>query len=114
MAGLYPLSGLSGWDRPKRPDAPRGEATIATTTHMNTVERMRLTVLGGVGRACRVPGPGRPAAGRDEVARLGLLTVGDRSGGDKLSRLALRSVDEGVRNGTGQFARVVSTGNDSP
>jgi hypothetical protein len=87
---------------------------MATTTHMNTVEAMRLRVLRGVRRACRVPGPAVPAAGRDELARLGLLTVGERSGGDELSRLALRSVGEGVRNETGLFARDVSTGNDSP
>jgi hypothetical protein len=80
---------------------------MATTTRMNRVKRIGVRVLHAVRQAQCVPGPKVPAAGRDELARLGLLTVGKESGCDELSRLALRSFSEGERRETGLFAQDV-------
>jgi hypothetical protein len=80
---------------------------MTTTIHMNTVERIGLRLLRGVERIWRVHVRGRPAAGRDELARLGLVTVDAKPGCDELSRFALRSVGEVRRKETCPFARDV-------
>ena len=75
--------------------------------NMNIIERMGLRLLRSVERTWRVHVRGRPSAGRDELARLGLVTVDAKPGCDELSRFALRSVGEVTRKETGPFARDV-------
>jgi len=78
-----------------------------TTIHMNTVERIGLRQLRRLERTWRVHVRGCSSAGRDELARLGLVTVDAKPGCDELSRFALRSVGEATRKEIGPFARDV-------
>jgi hypothetical protein len=78
-----------------------------TTIHMNTVERIGLRLLRGVERNWQVHVRGSPSAGRDELARLGLVTVDAKPDCDELSRFALRSVGEVTPKETCPFARDV-------
>ena len=78
-----------------------------TKIHMNTIERIGLRLIGGVERTWRAHIRGRRSAGRDELARLGLVTVDAKPGCDELSRFALRSVGEVRRKETCPFARDV-------
>jgi hypothetical protein len=80
---------------------------MTTTIHMNTVERIGLRLLRGVERTWQVHVRGRPSAGRDELARLGLVAVDAEPGCDELSRFALRLVGEATRKEIGPFARDV-------
>ena len=72
---------------------------MATTTHMNTIRRIGRRVLRGVERARLLHGRQRSAAGRDELARLGLITVAaesrqERSVADSPSSRSGRTCDE--------------------
>jgi len=78
-----------------------------TTIHMNTVERIGLRLLRGSERTWRVHARGSLSAVRDELARLGLVTVDVKPGCDELSRFALWSVGEVTPKETCPFARDV-------
>jgi hypothetical protein len=86
---------------------------MTAISHAALLERIWVGLRRGVGRACRAPGDARRASGRDDLARLGLLALGDPAGTDELSRLALLPIGGLVRDEVPLFARVVSTGSDS-
>jgi hypothetical protein len=77
------------------------------------LERLERALRLGAGRACRASVRVSLPVARDDLARLGLLALGERAGTDELSRLALLPIGGGGRYEVGLFARNASTGSDS-